>query len=207
MGKLKTFLELGHSSERTGFRHPTPPYPLSWLITAVTSPVSGEGLKVWQVVPSWRASRTGEPNAVERAATIANLVILEKYIWHLCEYDPYARHKILAFIVGDILWLATVIWMSLRICAVGAMEDELKYWIAAVFLLDESAEGRDCRGFFIVRKSYMLLDPYYILWIQDFYAWRHSDLAADSPLFSLVAVPCFGFAELAAALCWPELVY
>ena len=53
--------------------------------------------------------------------------------------------------------------MSLRICAVGAMEDELKYWIAALFLLDESAEGRDCRGFFIVRKSYMLLDPYYIL--------------------------------------------
>ena len=33
------------------------------------------------------------------------------------------------------------------------------------------------------------------------------DLAADSPLFSLVAVPCFGFAELAATLCRPELAY
>ena len=34
---------------------------------------------------------------------MANVVILEKYIWHLCECGLNARHKTLALTVGDVL--------------------------------------------------------------------------------------------------------
>ena len=42
------------------------------------------------------------------------------------------------------------------------MECMLKYWIAVFVRQDGPAEGRDCRGFFIVLMRCMLFDPYYI---------------------------------------------
>lgn len=64
-----------------------PPMPLSWLITSVTEDESGEAFVVWQVTPSWRDSRMGEPRtAVGRAAARARMVVVEKYIWWVGEY-------------------------------------------------------------------------------------------------------------------------
>ena len=103
-----------------------PPRPLSWLITDVTSAVSGEPLEVWQVTPFWRGSRIGDPSTTGRAAKTPSALALEKCICYQCKCDFIACAIGLALDFGDIRW--STLW-SFDECTSWLIEYIYQVWV------------------------------------------------------------------------------